>query len=291
MGCISYEKWGEVTVHNIHHKLHDKVAVVTGGSGVLCSAMAFELARQGVKIAIVNRTLKNGQLIADQIQEAGGQAIAVEGDVLNRASLEKAREQILAHFSKIDILINGAGGNHPDAITSEETYSGKEVDQSFFELDESGFSNVFASNFTGTFLTSQVFGKALLEQKSPVILNVSSMSAFSPMTKVPAYSAAKSAINNFTMWMAVHFAESNLRVNAIAPGFFLTNQNRDLLIDAEGNHTARSQKILNNTPMKRFGIPKDLLGTMLWLVDESYSSFVTGITVPVDGGFMAYSGV
>lgn len=278
-------------MQTLHQNLQSKVAVVTGGSGVLCSAMALELARQGVKVAIVNRTLKNGQIIANEIQEAGGHAIAVEGDVLNRASLEKARDQIISQFGKVDILINGAGGNHPDAITSEELYSGDEVEKSFFEMDEAGFSTVFASNFTGTFLTSQVFGKVLLEQDSPVILNISSMSAFSPMTKVPAYSAAKSAINNFTMWMAVHFGESNLRVNAIAPGFFLTKQNHDLLIDEDGNHTERSKKILNSTPMKRFGTPEDLLGTMLWLVDESYSNFVTGITVPVDGGFMAYSGV
>ncbi|PIC74671.1 SDR family oxidoreductase [Sporosarcina sp. P17b] len=278
-------------MQTIHQNLQNKIAVVTGGSGVLCSAMATELARQGVKIAIINRTLKNGQLIAAEIERAGGQAIAVEGDVLDRSSLEKAKDRVVSHYGKVDILINGAGGNHPDAITSEEIYSGNEVEQSFFKMDEAGFSTVFASNFTGTFLTSQVFGKVLLEQESPVILNISSMSAFSPMTKVPAYSAAKSAINNFTMWMAVHFAESNLRVNAIAPGFFLTKQNHDLLIDADGNHTQRSNKILNNTPMKRFGKPEDLLGTMLWLVDESYSSFITGITVPVDGGFMAYSGV
>ncbi|PID21451.1 D-mannonate oxidoreductase [Sporosarcina sp. P3] len=278
-------------MQTIHQNLQNKVAVVTGGSGVLCSAMAMELARQGVRIAIINRTLKNGQLIATEIQQAGGQAIAVEGDVLDRSSLEKAKNLVISHFGKVDILINGAGGNHPDAVTSEEIYSGNEVEQSFFQMSEAGLSMVFASNFTGTFLTSQVFGKVLLEQESPVILNISSMSAFSPMTKVPAYSAAKSAINNFTMWMAVHFAESNLRVNAIAPGFFLTKQNHDLLIDADGNHTQRSNKILNSTPMKRFGKPEDLLGTMLWLVDESYSSFVTGITVPVDGGFMAYSGV
>ncbi|PIC67838.1 D-mannonate oxidoreductase [Sporosarcina sp. P21c] len=278
-------------MQTIHQNLQNKVAVVTGGSGVLCSAMAMELARHGVRIAIINRTLKNGQLIAAEIQQAGGQAIAVEGDVLDRSSLETAKDLVVSQFGKVDILINGAGGNHPDAITSEEIYSGNEVEQSFFQMNEVGLSTVFASNFTGTFLTSQVFGKVLLEQESPVILNISSMSAFSPMTKVPAYSAAKSAINNFTMWMAVHFAESNLRVNAIAPGFFLTKQNHDLLIDADGNHTQRSNKILNSTPMKRFGKPEDLLGTMLWLVDESYSSFVTGITVPVDGGFMAYSGV
>ena len=191
----------------------------------------------------------------------------------------------------MDILINGAGGNHPDAITAPEKYGEDAEGKSFFDLDENGFSQVFASNFTGTFLASQVFGKELLQVEAPVILNISSMSSYAPMTKVPAYSAAKASINNFTMWMAVHFAEEGLRVNAIAPGFFLTKQNRDLLLNEDGSLTARSNKIITATPMKRFGQPEDLLGTLLWLVDESYSGFVTGITVPVDGGFMAYSGV
>ena len=275
----------------IHIKLEGKTAVITGGSGVLCSEMARELARQGVKVAILNRTRSKGDAVVKEIKEAGGSAIAVATDVLSRESLENAKEAIIQSFGKIDILINGAGGNHPDAITSHETYDLDDTNKSFFELSENGFSNVFASNFTGTFLASQVFGKELLNQKAPIIINISSMSAYSPMTKVPAYSAAKSAINNFTMWMAVHFAETGMRVNAIAPGFFLTTQNRNLLLNEDGSHTPRSQKIITNTPMKRFGQPKDLLGTLLWLVDDDCSGFITGVTIPVDGGFMANSGV
>ncbi len=275
----------------IHENLKGKTAVITGGSGVLCSEMARELARQGVNVAIVNRTLEKGISIVSEIEADGGKAIAVAADVLDRTSLETAKAAVLEAFGSVDILINGAGGNHPDAITDVETYTEGPSDKSFFQLDENGFTKVFATNFTGTFLTSQVFGQELLKQESPIIINISSMSAYSPMTKVPAYSAAKSAINNFTMWMAVHFAETGLRVNAIAPGFFLTSQNRNLLLKEDGSYTTRSEKIITHTPMKRFGQPKDLLGALLWLVDEEYSGFVTGITVPVDGGFMAYSGV
>lgn len=274
-----------------HENLSGQVAVITGGSGVLCSRMAVELARHGVKVAILNRTEEKGKGVATEINASGGEAIALSADVLDRTSLEGARDFIIEKFGRVDILINGAGGNHSDAITSVETYETEHAEKSFFDLEESGFSQVFATNFTGSFLASQVFGRELLKRDSPVILNISSMSAYAPMTKVPAYSAAKAAINNFTMWMAVHFAETGLRVNAIAPGFFLTTQNRNLLLNEDGTHTPRSEKIIRNTPMKRFGKAEDLLGTMLWLVDDTYSGFVTGITVPVDGGFMAYSGV
>ncbi|MED2974399.1 SDR family oxidoreductase [Fictibacillus sp. B-59209] len=275
----------------VHETLNHKTAVITGGSGVLCSEMARELARHGMKVAVLNRTAEKGQKVVDEIRQSGGTALSVSADVLNRESLEKAKEEILEWFGSIDLLINGAGGNHPDAITDFETYDEEASGKSFFDMDENGFSNVFSTNFTGTFLASQVFGKALLQAESPAVINISSMSAYSPMTKVPAYSAAKASINNFTMWMAVHFAETGLRVNAIAPGFFLTTQNRGLLLKENGSYTDRSSKIIGSTPMKRFGKPKDLLGTMLWLADESYSGFVTGITVPVDGGFMAFSGV
>lgn len=275
----------------VHENLKGRVAVITGGGGVLCSEMARKLARHGVKVAVLNRTAEKGKRVADAINQQGGTAISVQADVLDRASLEKAREEILSAFGKVNILINGAGGNHPDAITDSEVHSGEPSGKSFFDLTEQGFSKVFDTNFLGAFLASQVFGEALLEAEAPVIINISSMSAYAPMTKVPAYSAAKAAINNLTMWMAVHFAPSGLRVNAIAPGFFLTTQNRDLLLDENGEYTERSQKILKGTPMKRFGQPKDLLGTLLWLADEAYSGFVTGVTVPVDGGFMAYSGV
>ncbi|PAE16554.1 D-mannonate oxidoreductase [Virgibacillus sp. 7505] len=275
----------------IHENLKGKVAVITGGSGVLCSQMASELARQGVNIAVLNRDAKNGRDVVERIQTSEGTSISVKADVLDKSSMEKAREEILGTFGQVDFLINGAGGNHSDAVTDTETYQGEDTGKSFFDLEENGFSKVFATNFTGSFISSQVFGKDLLQAKASSILNISSMSAYAPMTKVPAYSAAKSSINNFTMWMAVHFAETGLRVNAIAPGFFLTTQNRNLLVNEDGSYTARSNKIINGTPMKRFGKPEDLLGTMLWLLDDSYSGFVTGITVPVDGGFMAYSGV
>lgn len=275
----------------IHENLSGQVAVITGGSGVLCSRMGVELARHGVKVAILNRTLEKGEAVAQEISMNGGVAIAVAANVLDRKSLEDAREVVLSKYGRVDILINGAGGNHPDAITSEEKFKEVDAKQSFFDLEESGFSHVFEKNFTGSFLVSQVFGRELLKRDSSVILNISSMSAYAPLTKIPAYSAAKAAINNFTMWMAVHFAETGLRVNAIAPGFFLTTQNKELLLNEDGSHNARSEKIMTSTPMKRFGTPNDLLGAMLWLVDDTYSGFVTGITVPVDGGFRAYSGV
>ncbi|ETT87473.1 SDR family oxidoreductase [Viridibacillus sp. FSL R5-0477] len=275
----------------IHENLTGRVAVITGGSGVLCSRMAIELARHGMKIAILNRTAAKGQVIVDEIVSAGGTAISVVTDVLSRDELVLAKEQVLKQFGRIDLLINGAGGNDADAITSTEIYEEETEGKSFFDLKEEGFYKVFSSNFTGSFLASQVFGEVLLKSESPSIINISSMSAYSPMTKVPAYSAAKASINNFTQWMAVHFAEAGLRVNAIAPGFFLTKQNHNLLVNEEGGYTPRSKKILTATPMKRFGQPEDLLGTLLWLSDEAYSGFVTGITVPVDGGFIAYSGV
>jgi len=275
----------------IHENLQGRVAVITGGSGVLCSEMARELARQGVKVAILNRTAASGQEIVDSIQEAGGIALAVEADVLDRTSLEQAKSKIVDKFGRVDILINGAGGNHPDAVTDSESFDEHSEGKSFFDLDESGFTNVFATNFTGTFLATQVFGKELLKSATPSIVNLSSMSSYTPLTKVPAYSAAKASINNFTMWLSVHFAETGLRVNAIAPGFFLTTQNRGLLLNEDGSHTARSTKIIAATPMKRFGKPEDLLGAMLFLVDESCSGFVTGTTIQIDGGFMVYSGV
>lgn len=275
----------------IHENLQGRVAVITGGSGVLCAEMSHELARHGVKVAILNRSIEKGEAVASSIVSEGGHAVAFAADVLDEASLEQAKHLILETFGKVDILINGAGGNHPDAITDDETFEPNRSGKSFFDLEKDGFSKVFATNFTGTFLTSQVFGKELLKEISSTIINISSMSAYAPMTKVPAYSAAKAGINNFTMWMATHFAQSGLRVNAIAPGFFLTEQNRELLTEEDGTYTARANKIINNTPMERFGEAKELVGTLLWLLDEEYSGFVTGVTVPIDGGFMAYSGV
>ncbi|MFD1428324.1 SDR family oxidoreductase [Kroppenstedtia sanguinis] len=275
----------------MHKHLENKVAVITGGSGVLCSAMARELAKHRMKIVIINRTEKKGRAVADDIVQAGGSAIHISADVLDQTMLEKAKSKILGAFGQVDLLINGAGGNHPDAITADESYRGEAEEKStFFDLTKQGFEQVFSNNFIGTFLASQVFGEELIKTKGSII-NISSMSAYAPMTKVPAYSAAKASINNFTQWMAVHFADVGLRVNAIAPGFFVTEQNRNLLLDEKGELTARSKKIIAATPQKRFGKPEDLLGTLLWLADDRYSSFVTGVTIPVDGGFMAYSGV
>jgi len=277
-------------VSKVHEALQNKVAVVTGGSGVLCSEMAKELAKQGMRVAILNRTAQKGEAVVQSIKENDGEAINFSVDVLNKESLIAARQAILQQYGRIDVLINGAGGNHPDAITADEVYKEESTSPNFFELTPNGFESVFSNNFTGTFLAAQVFGEALLKTKGTII-NISSMSSYAPMTKVPAYSAAKAAINNFTQWMAVHFAEAGLRVNAIAPGFFITEQNRNLLLTEDGSLTARSEKIITATPQKRFGKPQDLLGTLLFLADDTYSAFVTGVTIPVDGGFMAYAGV
>lgn len=274
-----------------HTKLQGRVAVVTGGSGVLGAEMAKELGRQGMKVVILNINKAKGQKVVEEIKAEGGESIAISTNVLDKQSLIDARAEILAIYGKIDLLVNAAGGNHPDAITTNEESIQKVKGLDFFNLEVEGFSHVFNLNFLGTFLPCQVFGEVLIDADSPAIINISSMSGYTPLTKVPAYSAAKSGIINFTEWLAVHFAKQGMRVNAIAPGFFITDQNRTLLLDEEGNYTARSKKILAATPMGTFGQPDQLLGALLFLADETYSSFVTGTTIPIDGGFNSYSGV
>lgn len=263
-----------------------KTAVVTGGAGVLCGEMAYALAECGANVAILDRDPSLAKRLLERIEKTKGKAIAVYVDVLKKDVIEKAAQEVLQAFGKVDILINGAGGNSPKATTNPE--------QSFFDLPEEGFRFVSDLNFLGTILPTQVFGKLMMQQKEGVILNVSSMNAFRPLTRIPAYSAAKAAVSNFTQWLAVHLAQEyspDIRVNAIAPGFFLTEQNRFLLTDKEtGELTPRGKKILDHTPMGRFGAPEDLLGATLWLLSPA-SKFVTGIVLPIDGGFSAYSGV
>jgi len=269
--------------------LTGKVAVITGAAGVLCSSFAQTLAYAGASVVLLDINVNGAQAVADRILSKGGKASAFQANVLDKKDLISCKEAVLSQYGKIDILINGAGGNHPSATTSNEVWQTDNAGQSFFDLEEKGVRFVFDLNFLGTFLTTQVFGAEL--ESGGVIINISSMNAFSPLTKIPAYSGAKAAISNFTQWLAVHFAPKGVRVNALAPGFFATSQNKQLLYNADGSLTERSQKILSHTPMCKFGIPDDLSGALLFLADNDASSFVTGIVLPIDGGFSAYSGV
>ena len=274
--------------------LEGKVAVVTGGAGVLCKEFAKALAVCGAKVAILGRTLSKAEAVAEEIKAMGGEAIAVSVDVTNAASVNAAHEEVLARLGKCDILINGAGGNNPRATTDKEYFENGDLDEetkTFFDMSAEDVEYVFNLNFSGTLIPTQAFAKDMIGRKGCTILNVSSMNAYTPLTKIPAYSGAKAAISNFTQWLAVHFSKVGIRVNAIAPGFFSTEQNKKLLWNEDGTPTARTGKILAATPMGRFGTPEELLGALLFLVDEKAASFVTGIVIPVDGGFSAYSGV
>lgn len=277
--------------------LSDKVAVVTGGGGVLCSGFAKTLAACGAKVAVCDLRLDAAEAVAQEIRAEGGTAIGVCANVLERESLESAKKEITEKLGTCDILINGAGGNNPRGTTTKDYLEPSDLEEkvegvkTFFDLDPAGVEFVFNLNFLGALIPTQVFALDMAKKPGSVIINISSMNSFRPLTRIPAYSGAKAAVSNFTQWLAVHFAKVGIRVNAIAPGFFITNQNTSLLLNPDGSYTARSEKILAHTPMGKFGTPDDLTGTLLWLCDNDASGFVNGVVVPVDGGFAAYSGV
>lgn len=286
---------------NLTFDLSGKVAVVTGGGGVLCSGFSKTLAAAGAKVAVCDLRKDAAQVVADEIVAAGGVAIAVEMNVLDINSVRAARDVIVGELGDVDLLLNGAGGNNPKGSTTKDNLTPEDMAaleengsiegvKTFFDLDPDGISFVFNLNFLGTLIPTQVFARDMAKRGGNII-NVSSMNSFRPLTRIPAYSGAKAAVSNFTQWLAVHFAPVGIRVNAIAPGFFLTNQNRNLLLNADGSLSPRSEKILGHTPMGRFGVPEDLDGVLLWLADDKFSAFVDGVVVPVDGGFAAYSGV
>ena len=273
----------------------DKVVVVTGGAGILCSVLAKAIARGGAKVAILDLNVDAGKKVADEIKNEGFEAEAFQCNILEKASLEACHTNVLNKYGKCDIFINGAGGNNKKAQTTDEFFDPEHLDdpenQDFFDLPIDGFNFVFGLNFTGTLLTTQVFGKDMIGRSGCNILNISSMNAFTPLTKIPAYSAAKAAISNFTKWLAVPFSKVGIRVNAIAPGFFSTIQNKALLWNPDGTPTQRTEKILRNTPMGRFGEAEEIVGATYFLLDNEAASFITGVVLPIDGGFSSYSGV
>lgn len=277
--------------------LNGKVAVVTGGAGVLCSTFAQALAEAGADVAILDINLEGAEEVADKINDAGGSALAVKTNILEQESLKEARKTVNDEFGSCDILINGAGGNHPSGTTTKDYLEPEDLQEkkdeitTFFDLDAEGIQFVFNLNFLGALLTTQVFAKDMAEKEDTSIINISSMNAFTPLTRIPAYSGAKAAVSNFTQWLAVHLSKVNVRVNALAPGFFETEQNQDLLRDEDGSYSDRAEKILGQTPMDRFGDPEELLGTLFWLISPKASGFVNGTVIPIDGGFSAYSGV
>lgn len=271
----------------------DKVVVVTGAGGVLCGYMAKEFAKAGAKVALLDLNQEAAQKFVDEIEVNGGVAKAYKVNVLDKDNLEEVRQSVLADFGPTDILINGAGGNNPKATTDNEFHQTNlpEDTKTFFDLEQSGIEFVFNLNYLGTLLPTQVFAQDMVGRKGANIVNISSMNAFTPLTKIPAYSGAKAAISNFTQWLAVHFSKVGIRCNAIAPGFLVTNQNRGLLFNKDGSPSERAEKILNQTPMNRFGEAEELIGGLFFLVDEKSASFVNGVVLPIDCGFSAYSGV
>ncbi len=272
-----------------------KVAVVTGGAGILCREFCKALALCGAKVAVLNRTLSKAEAVVDEIKALGGEAIAVAVNVTDPESVEAAHQAVLSALGPCDILINGAGGNDPAATADDEFFSMDTLTdpekKSFFDLTSESFGKVFDLNIMGTLVPTQAFARDMVGKQGGCILNISSMNAFTPLTKIPAYSAAKSGVSNFTQWLAVHFAKAGIRCNAIAPGFFSTAQNAKLLWNEDGTPTARTGKILSATPMGRFGEAEELVGAVLFLLDEKCSGFITGVVLPIDGGFNAYSGV
>lgn len=271
----------------------DKVVVITGAGGILCGVLARAYARVGAKVALLDLNYQAANTLALEIINQGQIAKAYECNVLNQESIKNVHEEILKDFGLVDILINGAGGNNPRANTDNEFFKNEDLNQmkTFFDLDQGGIEFVFNLNYMGTLLPSKEFAKDMLNKKGCSILNISSMNAFTPLTKIPAYSGAKAAVSNLTQWLAVHFSKVGIRCNAIAPGFFVTKQNEKLLFNEDGTPTARTNKILRNTPMDRFGKAEELIGATLFLTNEEASSFVNGIILPIDGGFNAYSGV
>ena len=276
----------------LHHDFTGKVVVVTGAGGVLCGDMARAYATAGAKVAALDLNEEAVKKLAAELKADGYICEGYKANVLDREILEEVHKQVLADLGPCDILINGAGGNNPRATTDNEYHhEAKEGQKTFFDLDAAGVDFVFKLNFQGTLLPTQVFAQDMVERKSGNILNISSMNAYTPLTKIPAYSGAKAGISNFTQWLATHFAGSGIRCNAIAPGFLVSNQNRALLFNADGTPTARSHKILSGTPMGRFAESEELLGGMFFLTDDKAASAVTGVILPIDCGFAAYSGV
>ncbi len=281
-------------VNPINTDLSGKVAVVTGAGGVICSMLAKSLAVAGAKVALLDLNEDKAKAFAEEIVKDGGVAKGYKANVLDKVSLAECHKRVLKDLGKCDILINGAGGNNPRATTDKEYYEQGDLDadtKSFFDLEQSGVEFVFNLNFIGTLLPTQEFAKDMVDREDCNILNISSMNAYTPLTKIPAYSGAKAAISNFTQWLAVHFSKTGIRVNAIAPGFFSTAQNKKLLWNDDGTPTARTGKILAATPMGRFGEMEELVGATLFLLNKKAASFITGVVIPIDGGFSAYSGV